>query len=85
MKLYDILEDFKGSQDGTRAENFEAGTQRELSDHLAPHVVPQGWARLAEPQADLVGISAAQPLDNKAIATDGTRKPGAKALKRAAG
>lgn len=79
MKLYDILQDFKGSQDGTQAENFEAGTQRELTDHLAPHVVPQGWARLADQQESL------DLVENKAVITDGAQKPNVKpALKRKA-
>jgi hypothetical protein len=42
---YDILKDFKGSQDGRRTESFMAGSQAELSDYLAGIVVPEGWAR----------------------------------------
>jgi len=47
--LYDILIDFPGSQDGSVTEQFVAGTQRELSDYLAPLAVSAGWARLVEP------------------------------------
>lgn len=45
MKLYDILKDFPGSQDGRFTEHFAAGTQAALSDYLAGIVVPLGWAR----------------------------------------
>jgi hypothetical protein len=44
--LYDILKDFKGSQDGRFAESFEAGTQAELSDYLIA-CLPPGVARPA--------------------------------------
>lgn len=64
MMLYDILEDFPGSQDGTRTETFKAGTQRELSAWLAPLAVSAGWARP-------VG-----QIDNKAIITDGAPRRG---------
>lgn len=43
--LHDILKDFPGSQDGTRTEQFKAGTQAELSDYLSEIVVPEGWAK----------------------------------------
>ena len=43
--LHDILKDFPGSQDGTRTEQFKAGTQVELSDYLAEIVVHEGWAK----------------------------------------
>ena len=56
---YDILQDFPGSQDGTVTEQFKAGTQRELSNWLAPLAVSAGWARP-------VG-----QVENKAIVTDG--------------
>ena len=49
---YDILRDFKGSQDGRVTESFEAGTRRELSDYLAAIVVPEGWARPVKAAAD---------------------------------
>jgi hypothetical protein len=60
--LYDILEDFPGSQDGTRTEQFKAGTQRDLSVWLGPLAVSAGWARLA---------SAPIAVENKAVITDG--------------
>lgn len=44
MKEFDILVDFKGSQDGRFSEDFKAGTRRELSDHLAASIDP-AWAR----------------------------------------
>lgn len=46
--LYDIIKDFKGSQDGRFSEDFKAGTQAELSDYLAGIVVPEGWASPAD-------------------------------------
>lgn len=60
--LYDILKDFKGSQDGRFAEQFTAGTQAELSDYLADIVVREGWAK---PVVE---------VENKAIVTDGKRR-----------
>lgn len=60
--LYDILKDFKGSQDGRFCEQFVAGTQADLSDYLAGIVVPEGWARLAGAK-----------VENKAIVTDGSQ------------
>lgn len=57
--LYDIIKDFKGSQDGRFSDDFKAGTQAELSDYLAAIVVPEGWARPAEDPAD--GATAAKP------------------------
>jgi hypothetical protein len=50
MKLYDILKDFPGSQDGRSTDLFTAGTQVELSDYLGEIVVREGWARLAKAQ-----------------------------------
>jgi len=58
--LHDILKDFPGSQDGRFTEQFKAGTQADLSDYLAPLVVPQGWARP-------VGV-----IQNKAVVSDGS-------------
>ena len=52
MKLHDILKDFPGSQDGTKTEQFTAGTQAMLSDYLAEIVVREGWARLAQPKVE---------------------------------
>lgn len=47
--MYQIIKDFKGSQDGSTTDAFYAGTLRELSDSLAAVVVAQGWAKLPEP------------------------------------
>jgi len=58
--LHDILQDFPGSQDGTRTEQFKAGTQRELSAWLAQSAVSAGWARPV------------RQVENKAIVTDGS-------------
>ncbi len=44
MALYDIVKDFKGSQDGRFAEDFKAGTRRDLSAYLAAAIDP-AWAR----------------------------------------
>lgn len=62
--MYEILQDFPGSQDGTRTEQFEAGTRRELSDWLGPIAQSAGWAR---PVSDTVQI------ENKAVVTDGAQ------------
>jgi len=43
--LHEILRDFPGSQDGTKTEQFKAGTRVDLSDYLAGIVVPEGWAK----------------------------------------
>lgn len=59
--LHDILKDFPGSQDGTRTEQFKAGTQAELSDYLAEIVVREGWAKPA----------GSVEIQNKAIVTSG--------------
>lgn len=62
MKLYDILKDFPGSQDGSTTEHFKAGTRAELSDYLAEIVVREGWARLAKlPAADEIQKAEARP------------------------
>jgi hypothetical protein len=45
MKPHRILTSFKGNQTGIgETEEFEAGTVRDLSDHLAENVVRAGWA-----------------------------------------
>jgi hypothetical protein len=49
---YAILKDFKGSQTGSTAEDFIAGTEAELSDYLVSCVDP-AWIRrldVAEPE-----------------------------------
>lgn len=63
---YDIIKDFKGSQDGRFAEDFTAGTTVELSDYLAAIVVREGWAKPVA-QKEVV-------VDNKAVITDGVRR-----------
>jgi hypothetical protein len=59
--LHDILQDFPGSQDGTKTEQFKKGTQVELSDYLAA-CIPADWARPVK----------TVEIENKAIITDGT-------------
>lgn len=66
--LYDILKDFKGSQDGRFSEDFKAGTQRELSDYLVS-CIPADWARRS-PAPKVSSPEAA--LSNKAITSDGS-------------
>lgn len=56
--IYEIIKDFRGSQDGRFAEEFKAGTQAEISDYLAPHVAR--WVRPV--------------IENKAVITDGKRQ-----------
>ena len=78
MARYDILKDFKGSQDGTQAEDFTKGTTREVSDYLAAAVEP-GSIRLAKDQSAPETTGA--EIENKAIVSAGTsaeRKPKAK-------
>jgi len=61
--IYDILKDFKGSQDGRTTEQFIAGTQADLSAYLAA-AIPPDWARPAgQPVA----------IHNKAIIADGSQ------------
>jgi len=55
---YDILQDFKGSQDGRFTEQFTAGTQADLSDYLAASA-PAGSVR---PVTE---------IENKAVITEG--------------
>ncbi|MCX7177702.1 MAG: hypothetical protein NTX56_02705 [Proteobacteria bacterium] len=62
---YDILKDFKGSQDGRFTEQFTAGTQADLSDYLVS-CLPAGHVR---PVAKLRKVA----IDNKAVVTDGNR------------
>lgn len=58
--LYEILKDFKGSQDGRLTEQFTAGTQVELSAYLVA-AIEGDWARPVK----VVEIS------NKAVVSDG--------------
>lgn len=59
--MYDILQDFPGSQDGTKTEQFLAGTQRDLSAWLAAAIDPS-WAR---------PVAEKPVIENKAVVTDG--------------
>lgn len=68
--IYDIVKDFKGSQDGRFTEQFTAGTKADLSDYLAAIVVTEGWARPAMPPAQPITPI---EIDNKAIVTDGEK------------
>ena len=69
---FKILRDFRGSQDGVTVEKFAAGTEVEISEHLAPHI--GAWAEPVDGDA--------VPIENKAVITDG--KPhGKPKLKRA--
>jgi len=58
MRLYEIMIDFRGAQDGITVEEFRAGTRRELSDWLAAGAPPGA-------------IRPAAQIENKAIVTDG--------------
>lgn len=55
---YDILKDFKGSQTGSTAEDFKAGTQADLSDYLVSCVNP-AWIRPAGAVAPTAQTNAA--------------------------
>lgn len=50
MKNYEILQDFKGSQNGSVTEDFKKGTTVPLSDYLVASLAP-GMARLAKDTA----------------------------------
>lgn len=61
---FKVLRDFRGSQDGCAVTEFKAGTEVDISDHLAPHVA--AWAVPADEA----------PIQNKAVITTGAaRKP----------
>lgn len=62
MAKCEILETFKGSQDGRFTETFEAGTTVEISDYLMA-CAPKGALRSAE----------APVVENKATITTETR------------
>lgn len=63
--MHEIIQDFPGSQDGTRTELFKAGTQRDLSAWLAPLAVSAGWAKpVSEKKTE---------IENKAVVTDGAQ------------
>ncbi len=77
---YDILKDFKGSQDGRFTEQFTAGTQADLSEYLVS-CLPADHVRVVDAQPELPiaaetvvdGGQSAPIIDNKAIATDGDK------------
>lgn len=66
--LYEILKDFPGSQDGTKTEQFKAGTTVDLSDYLVSCIDPT-WVRPPREKVELA---------NKAVVSDG----GSQAMKR---
>lgn len=66
--LHDILKDFAGSQDGTKTEQFKAGTQRELSPWLAAAINP-AWARPVSEKH--VKVEKPVEVENKAVVTHG--------------
>jgi hypothetical protein len=67
MALYEIVRDFKGSQDGRFAEDFKAGTVRDLSAYLAAAIDPT-WARaVVEKPAEPIASPAA-PITSPAVA-----------------
>ena len=72
---YKILKEFKGSQDGTTSELFEAGTTRELSDWLVASVDPSCIELAPDDEA---AAAEAAAVDNKAITTDGSKPAGKK-------
>jgi hypothetical protein len=42
---YNVIVDFKGSQDGRFTEDFEAGSVVELTASLAEVAIAEGWAK----------------------------------------
>lgn len=69
---HDILVDFPGSQDGTKTEQFKAGTQRELSPWLAAAIDPS-WAKpVGEKKVEKPAEKPAEKqIENKAVVTHG--------------
>lgn len=63
MAQCEILQSFKGSQDGRFAETFTAGTTADLSDYLMA-CAPKGSFRC---------VAAAPVVENKATITTGRR------------
>lgn len=64
--LYNILKDFKGSQDGRFCESFKAGTQAELSEYLVSCVEPS-WI---SPATEVKAVDNDE-INNKAVSTTG--------------
>lgn len=63
MPQCEILETFKGSQDGRFTEEFLAGTTRDVSAYLLP-LAPKGALRV---------VGEAPVVENKATITTGSR------------
>lgn len=84
MKTYDILKDFTGSQTGNDGPfQFTAGTQAELSNHLAEVAVKEKWATLAEPKKVEKPAAPVESRETKIEAPEET-KPEKPAVKKAA-
>jgi hypothetical protein len=64
MAQCEILQSFKGSQDGRFAEMFEAGTTADLSDYLMACAPKGSFRRVAD---------ASPVVENKATITTGKR------------
>lgn len=47
MTLCNIFRDFRGSQDGSTTQEFQAGTQADLSEYLLS-CIPKEWAAPAQ-------------------------------------
>ena len=62
---YLIIKDFKGSQDGRFAEDFRAGTTRDLSAYLAAAIDP-AWARAVVGKPAEPIVSPAAPIASPA-------------------
>ncbi len=61
---YRILKNFKGSPTGSTAQDYLAGSEVELTPYLVS-CVPADWIQAID--------ESAPAIENKAIATDGTR------------
>lgn len=74
-----ILKDFKGSQTGSTAEDFKAGTEADLSDYLVSCVDPVWIRRLAaadpEQQPEAAVALAPTITHTAPAASKGKRKP----------
>ena len=65
--MYEILQDFKGSQDGISVEDFKAGEVVYLSEYLAGCINPT-WAKIAN-----VRTGNNVEIENKAMITEGKK------------
>jgi hypothetical protein len=73
MQRYKILKSFKGSQDGRFTEEFQAGTEAELSEYLVS-CVPENWIK---------AVTAAAPTRGKK--TPAQKEPEPAAVDESAG